>query len=515
VPLAAEAQTDDCANASPAALIPDTPLTLTGDNTNATPDGDFLESSQFFGSAAVWHTFVTEECMDVTLSYCGQSEVWETTWGFLFTTCPGDSMPVFPNALDTTTCADENTTYYYYSLQPGTYHLPVLLATDGSATGPYSITLSGQTCSNDVCSFATPLPLDPGGTLVFTGDNTNATSNGDWVFGSMFTDTPVIWHSFTTTACTTIDVSYCGQDPAWTGILAMLFSTCPANENEAVMGINLNDTACADGNYSFRLPIVPAGTYYLPVLLDAAENSIGAYSISITAETCGSVENDHCQLAIPETLLPGDTITFTGNNSTATAEYDWVEGSPNSGMATSWHAFTISDCSVIHVSFCGTTPEWTEATTFLTTDCPASTLITSDLQMNCDGGDNEVFTYLDVQPGTYYIPVVDQAGGTGPYEIMVHGSPCEPQVINEGMHREWVIYPNPAEGMFNLSNGTTKDVMLVELVDLSGRTIISTSERIIPGAVEQIILPKLSAGLYIVRATDTTGDRREAPLMVH
>jgi hypothetical protein len=516
MPLMAAAQADACGDAIPMALVPGTMITLSGDNTDATAEGDFEEGSDLFGNAVVWHTFITESCMDVTLSYCGQDTIWETTWGFLFLTCPAteDSM-IFPSTFNTEECPDGNTTYHYFSLQPGTYHVAVLLSEEDNAVGPYELTLSGESCTNDVCDYAVPMPLNVEDTLQISGDNTNATATADWAQGSIYEGLPVMWHAFTTATCSNIHVSYCGQEPAWDSVLAVLFSTCPGNENLALTAMNLNDTACADGNYSFYFPIVPAGTYFLPVLLDAASDAVGPYTLEVYATACGNVENDHCQLAMPELLVPGDTLTFMGDNTNATADYDWVPGHDLSDTAASWHAFTSTACDALYISYCGTDPAWTEFMGQLATDCPADQLIAHDMQMPCeDETGNMIFVYNNLPEGTYYIPVVNQMGGSGPYEIMVYGMECAPTAIGERSRTELHLFPNPVEGSFTLDNGGSSDVILVEMIDLSGRIARTNNHRIVVGGTAQIDVNGLGHGIYVVRSTMADGQRSEQRIVV-
>lgn len=64
------------------------------------------------------------------------------------------------------------------------------------------------------------------------------------------------------------------------------------------------------------------------------------------------------------------------------------------------------------------------------------------------------------------------------------------------------LYPNPSNGMINVSFGTIVSVVQVEVIDLSGKVVASTQwNNVQNGAVKQIDLTEQSAGVYFVRFT--------------
>jgi hypothetical protein len=518
------AGTDLCTNAPQVSLSSGDIITLSGDNTNATPTNDFDPASIFFpfGAPVMWHSFTTTECMNVTLGYCGQDPVWATTWGFLFTSCPANEA-IFPTTLNDVDCGDGNTTYGHAALPAGTYYVPVLLLPADNAVGPYTITLSATACSsggaNDLCGNVEPVPLMTGGSLTLTGDNSGATADGDFVPGSVYTGAPVTWHAFTTTSCTNITVSYCGQSPAWTNALGTLMTTCPGDENNAVPLSAFDNTSCGDGNLTYQFNEVPAGTYYVPVLLDPGNNAVGPYEILVSTTSCGFPDNDQCQGLVPEMLYAGVTLVFAGDNSAATATNDFVEGSVYTGAPVTWHAFTTTACSEITVDYCGQVPAWGNALGTLMTTCPGDenfAVGTSAFDNTTCGDGNLTYTFVDVEPGTYYLPVLNDPGNnaSGPYEVTVTAVLCDPLSVRGPSVAALTIFPNPAEGAFTLMNGGPVPVTHVEILDVSGRLVAMHQMRILPQAGHQISTAGLVEGVYVVRITNALQQRHEQRLYV-
>ncbi|MBK6829890.1 MAG: T9SS type A sorting domain-containing protein [Flavobacteriales bacterium] len=263
-------------------------LTLSGDNTAATGTNDFDPGSPFSGAPVVWHGITTTSCSNITLAYCGLDPTWDNTFGFFATECPMVT-PYYFTTFNNDDCVDGNRTYVFNNVPAGSYLIPVLLDAVNNAIGPYSLQVSAAACAvvppaNDDCTNVIAEALAVGTTLTFTGDNTNATSAGDFVVGSPFIAAPVVWHSFTTGECSDVLLKYCGQDPVWSNTFGFLATTCPGDA--LVYFSTTNSTGCVEGNTTYLFNDLPAGTYYVPVLSDAANNSFGSYSIDVVAENC-------------------------------------------------------------------------------------------------------------------------------------------------------------------------------------------------------------------------------------
>ena len=244
-----------------------------------------------------------------------------------------------------------------------------------------------------------------GSTISFTGDNTNATFPGDAVPGSLLDQFPFAdtWHAFTTTQCANVTVSYCATDSGWSNVWRLLTTQCPADE--VIQSSTSEQTTCANGNWTFRFNQLAPGTYYLPVPNVGFGQGGGAYSIDVSAMTCG---NDLCGDINPVALPIGSTLTFIGDNTNATFPGDAVPGSllDQFPFADSWHAFTTTQCANITVSYCATDSGWSNVWKLLTEVCPADAVInaTTSGQTTCANG-NWTFSFAELPAGTYYLPV--------------------------------------------------------------------------------------------------------------
>ncbi len=512
---------DLCVDVVPVPVAIGDNITLTGDNSSATSMGDFDPASPFFDFQPIvtWHAFTTTECMDVTFNYCGTDPVWAETWGFLFTDCPAVD-PIQPTGFDPALCEDGNNTYQHFSLPAGTYYLAVPQL--GSSMGAYSITLFAAACptgsANDMCGDVVPSPLNIGASLEFTGDNTTATSAGDFdpttPFGQFGVE--VVWHGFTTTSCSNIVMDYCGTDPAWSNSLGMLLNTCPANEGDGATLTAFNNTDCGDGNTTYYFDAVPPGTYYIPVLKDMPNNSFGPYVIHVTANSCGGSVNDYCQDVVPVVMELGTSMEFTGNNAGATALNDF-SGPPFEGTPVAWHAITLLSCTDLTVDYCGTQPAWINTLGIISSTCPADSLIefsTADTQI-C-GNENISYMYEDLAAGIYYIPVVnDPFNNPGSdYAVTVTAELCSPAGLQEDQDNTFQVFPNPTSGKFNVTNNGNAEIVSFDVMDAQGRTVKAGRVILAPGASMQIELNSTSNGVYVLRIVDRDGKRSEQRLII-
>lgn len=425
---------DDCTGVTPLPIPMGGTVTFNGDNTGATITGDFLPGSllDLAGVPVVWHAFTTDNCSNLTISYCGSPSVFVDFWNVLLTTCPGSNQMVVTQSYNYTACGDGNPTMLFSSLPAGTYYYPVWTEA-GTAEGPYTLQVTALSCGvvgpppNDNCNDVAFQPLVAGATLTFSGDNTNATDVGDWLTGSPFAGAFVVWHAFSTTTCTNVRMSYCGMQPTWNGTFGFLTTTCPGGL--ATWPSAFNNTFCADGNATYGFIDLPPGNYYVPVLLEPNANSVGAYTIQLLATACSSVPpvNDSCATVSPVDLFPGQTLTFSGNNTLATADDDLVPGSNYPDAELVWHAFTTAECTDVTVSYCGQTPAWTNVFPFLATSCPADQLVqASGIGTSVCGDGNTTLSFPALPAGTYYLPVLrdPQANAVGAYFIQVQASVC-------------------------------------------------------------------------------------------
>ena len=323
--------TDHCEDAVPEELSAGSSLTFNGDNTNATFAGDAVPGNVMsqFPSPNTWHAFTTTECTNVTVSYCATDSGWSNIWPLLTQYCPADSL-IFFSSQDQTTCVNGNWTFSFDSLEAGTYYLPVPNVGFGQGGGVYSIDVAATACTsivpvNDLCSEISPEALAIGGTLSFTGDNTDATSAGDAVPGSLLDEFPFpnTWHAFTTTECTDVTVNYCGTDSGWSNVWKLLTTQCPADS--VIQATSMDTTACANGNWTFSFDQLAAGTYYVPVPNVGFGQGGGVYNIEVGASVCfvgmGALNATDADWTVFPNPTTGDlTVRTSSRSGSATLE---------------------------------------------------------------------------------------------------------------------------------------------------------------------------------------------------
>lgn len=507
---------DLCADAVAQSLTAGTSLVFTGDNSTATAAGDAVTGSLLdqFPFPNTWHAFTTSECTNVTVSYCGTDSGWSTIWKLLTMDCPADAV-INATSSDQTTCANGNWTFNFTELPAGTYYLPVPNVGFGQGGGPYTIDVSAVACpipAADLCGDAIPQILAAGTGVTFTGDNTTATFPGDAVAGSLLDQFPFpnTWHAFTTLECTNITVNYCGTDSGWSTIWRVLTTVCPA---DAVINASASDqTACANGNWTFSFNELPAGTYYLPVPNVGFGQGGGPYSIEVNAAACAIPAADLCGDATPLSLADGVTLTFAGDNTTATFAGDAVTGSllDQFPFANTWHAFTTAECLDVTVNYCNTDSGWSTIWKLLTQVCPADAVInaTTSEQTSCANG-NWTFRFSELDAGTYYLPVpnVGFGQGGGPYSIDVSAAPCGSTGTEEAaLNANWLVYPNPTSGDLTITSLTDAGRVQLDMLDMTGRVVLSEQKQLgLSGSSLVSLGGRIAPGTYVLRIITENG----------
>ena len=129
--------------------------------------------------------------------------------------------------------------------------------------------------ANDECEWVTPVPLP----ATFTGTRDGA--NPDC--GFFVTGEGNVWIAFTVSEVCDITLDYCGT-PAGTGNAWLnLAYGCPCTGFSPAA--NPWGWDCPDGNLVAHWAGVTPGTYYYPVLADAANGAVGDYVINVTCLT--------------------------------------------------------------------------------------------------------------------------------------------------------------------------------------------------------------------------------------
>jgi hypothetical protein len=110
-----------------------------------------------------------------------------------------------------------------------------------------------------------------------------------------------------------------------------------------------------------------------------------------------------------------------------------------------WHAFTTTECADLVVSYCGLAPAWGNVFGFLSTDCPADSLVFFTTFNTTDCGDGNYTYFFDqLAAGTYLLPVVlDPGNGSvGPYTVEVTANSCLGTGVGEQSSNALLAYPD-------------------------------------------------------------------------
>lgn len=306
----------------------------------------------------------------------------------------------------------------------------------------------GGAPANDVCSGAVNQDLAVGATVIFTGDNTNATDNDSLGM-------PAVWEMFTTTECSNLALSYCGTTPAFGNGFTSIFIGCPFTD--FIGAASFTDTSCTDGNFTLYFTDVPAGTYYYAVMQDAANNAVGPYTISVSATACATPPaNDDCAGAIDLTPAADCTpVAGTTDGATESLPAILCNGFTSPVARDVWYSFTAT--STDHTVTVEGIEDFDGVLELFSGDCSnLSSMGCEDSNYPTPGNPaTEVMVASGLTVGqTYYVRLYDYAHGstTGHnFNICVtEGAPaaayCEPAPTN-----------GPGEGDF-IANVTLGDI---------------------------------------------------------
>ncbi|MBK8498423.1 MAG: T9SS type A sorting domain-containing protein [Flavobacteriales bacterium] len=382
-----------------------------------------------------------------------------------------------------------------------------------------NVTGGGPTPPNDQCFNVVPLPLSLGNSVGFSGDNTNATNTNDYVPGSDFDPMdPTVWHAFTTTECANVTVAYCNTAPAFGNVWIFLTQSCPVGNNY-VLGA-YESTSCAP-NFTVSYFNLPAGTWYVPVLLDAVAPDIaqGPYSITVSATACASPGN-YCEAGAVSLLwekISNVTFGTINNNSTSAAGFE--DFTALSTDVVGGQSYPIS------VTISGGYPtdqvlawiDWDHNSTF-----DAGEIVMSSALGVGPHADN-VSVPLTALPGPTRMRVRLHDTYVGvDYQNTPNPTPCDTSTFGQvedytvdmigiitgiqgASATPWMVFPNPGNGDFTIgfSGGSAK--VTVEVLDMTGRLVHSELRQFSTGTMEHLTLAgKLAAGTYTLRFTSDT-----------
>jgi hypothetical protein len=287
----------------------------------------------------------------------------------------------------------------------------------GTYTACHTTTVQCTSCpsagpANDACAGA--ITIACGATISSTtvGANTDATTCSSY-------SSPGVWYKVTPTQTSTITASLCGS--SYDTYISIYNGSCGGacvTSNDDFCGLQSQVTFSATAGV----------TYY--ILVNGFSTSSGSFTLSVNcAVALPPPSNDDCS-GVPITPITiGTPYTFSGNSQGATATSDGAFSS----YPTVWHAFSLTSCADVTLSYCANSPVMGNVWLDLATSCPANTFITDNSYeaVSCGNG-NYTVTFNNVQAGTYWIPIIAESTTPGfivtpgPYSLTVNTVACPP-----------------------------------------------------------------------------------------
>lgn len=357
---------------------------------------------------------------------------------------------------------------------------------------------------NDGC-VSTPDPLGVGSGITFTGTTVGATSTGDYVPGSALDGAnPAVWHSFVTTQCANVTISYCGITPAFSNVFVIITPSCPGGD-DYIMASNYNFTTCTDQNATLTFNYLPAGTYYIPVMMDLA-NANGPYTIAVSAVACPA---GYCIPQPANGPTDGDyianvTLGTINNNTLGVNAYEDYTGMSTNLAQNGNYTLSITggsyspDVYAAWIDFnqdeifepSEKLGEWTTTGSSevisLPFTVPANAVLDSTrLRVRA------VYGAANMNPCTDY-----GYGETEDYSVFI----TIPSGVAELNGSPISIFPNPTKGDITVVGTGLRGTVEFELTDMTGRQVFRQQRTVV--AAQGVTLPldgKLAQGTYMLR----------------
>jgi len=364
----------------------------------------------------VWQAFTLSSCANVSFNFCGTSPGYSSDDLYLLDGECDAFINYYGAAYDLSDCGDGNPVSTFYTLQAGTYFLPIYQVSPEILT--YSISVTAAQCApepvNDDACTVVPAQLAIGGTLQWSGTTAGAIDQS-------------VAEAFTLSTCANITLDWCGSAPAYYSFFVTSFT---GECDSLVFYKNASQVApdCGHGNPVSTIYALAPGTYYI-LVFDVTAGAGSTYNVSVSASECDPVPaNDLICNAISQSLSIGDSISFDG---TLAGALDTEE----SGQVSVWEAFTLTECADVIFNWCGSqsSGQWANFT-LLSGDCTdpdsLSTLSVVSGPENCDDGSRTRIAYI-LNPGLYYIQVLDPDGSYPDYQFTASANTCSPLPTND------------------------------------------------------------------------------------
>ncbi len=396
---------DNCAETTPQALIIDSPLIITGDNSYASQDCPLNTYAE------TWIVFSTAECMDVAITSCGTSPVLENAGTRIYEACPCDNNYIYRASLNWTDCTDGNWTAYFQSVPAGTHYYAFISDPSNDPTGPYTITVTGTAC---------PPPPVPDFTVTAPGSWADGNTCGAGDDNRLRAGEDQVWAITIPTDGRWI-FSLCGGSTVWDSYIYLGTQTYLGD-------LGAIDGGCGGSMLSKLVVEVTAGTYYLDVE-GWYTDDCGPYTLDVLPAP-PPAENDECVNALAVGNIT--EVPFTTAYATHDGPGTYMTG-PNI-----WYLYTAPASGDVEVSLCGSSYDTKVAVYDGPTCDPLDPLLASDDDA-CDPGLQSFVTIPVIQGNQYLIEVGGYSTNVGDGVISI--SPPPPPPANQ-CESSTLIYTN-------------------------------------------------------------------------
>lgn len=479
---------DDCASAQ--AIIPTANCfsPIEGDNTDATDDGPDASCDDPGASLLdVWYTFTTGSTGMTAITLNRSTAMTDGNYVLYEGSCTGTEVACrIAPALGQQEVLLPATSYWLRVYSNPTYGTP------GSFTLCIQDLALVPVPPNDDCANVTPTPLAVGSVVSFSGDATYALNGEGLPYNSL-------WSAFTTTTAADVTLDLCGTTTSLGITWAGLYTTCPADLENAVFAGSSDYSTCTDGNATLCYGNLPAGTYYYAV---ANGTTPGTYVVNVNADAVGtsSPPNDDCAGAVPLTVSTTcDPMNFTSSCASAS---DVTEGCL-AGLAYPeddvWYSFTATASEMAIGMF----PHSLHFGPILEVFSGTCGTLNSIGCANGFVGDTLEVALDALVPGTtYYVQAYDgyfgPAAGDPSYDLcVVEGTGIGIGLAEFTDTRPLTIHPNPSNGVFSLGAIGTNGARSITILDATGRIVHFEQQPASSGAMPMNVA--LKPGAYIVR----------------
>lgn len=471
--------------------------------------------SEFWGYDNVWEAFTLTECADVTMNWCGSSEPTVGIYTYVYGGECADGIngsyhPYFTGV----SCGEaDNLLSTVYTLAPGTYYM--LIADELGTAANYELEMSAATCqpppANDLCDGLEPVALPIGDTLTFAGTFIAITETDDFVVGSTMEQQhkPTVWHTFTTTTCSNVTVSYCGTvAPFFGGAWVFLTTACPAGDGDIILG-SWDNSTCPSSQPTITYWELPAGTYHLPI---AQWYSIfSSYSLEVTSTPCGAPCPAWANISsfVYENI---SNVNFAGINNSSVAGAGYQDFTAVEGDAVAGQSYPLSielangyDLDQVLVWLDSDLDSIFSADELLYTSPLGTGPFTTTVTIPADALPGSARMRLrmhdtDPEHGPNAEPCgAAQYGQVEDYTINLSSSTG----LNEPDGSRLQVYPNPSNGDFTVLVDPRSTEATITVMDASGRMVLQQRQRTSNnGTLHVCAARSLVPGVYAVSIND-------------